>query len=564
MTKLGRQAWFLKKVLNRVKQEVFSSQSRKSQLDWASILKNDQALWHERLQSAKGGPKVLIATSTGGDSSVTIIESLLAVALTLRGAEVHFLLCDCQLPACMRSTTSQFYTVEDFFRNKSSQSQCKNCYSAGKSAYQPLQLPIHLYSQFITPDDAIQAKKISDTVSAEMIPTFCMDNIKVGEHALAGTLRFFGTGSLQNEVHGEAVLRRYLKASILAKNATGKLLDSYGFDSVCFHHGIYVPQGLIGEVSRDRKIHVVNWAVAYRKQCFIFSHDDTYHHTMITEPVSSWENINWNSGLDNMILEYLKSRWQGSNDWIKYFDEPEVELNDISRELGINFTRPCVCMLTNVMWDAQLFYASNAFSNMLEWVFSTIRYFASKPDLQLIIRIHPAEVRGAMKSQQPMLAEITKEFPDLPDNVIVIPPESQISTYAVASASNATIIYGTKTGVELTSVGIPVIVAGEAWIRNKGLTFDASSPTNYFNLLDQLPLPHRLADDVIERARKYAFHFFFRRMIPINCVKITGYPSYCISINNINALLIGKDQGIDVICDGILKRDNFIYPAELF
>ncbi len=53
-----------------------------------------------------------------------------------------------------------------------------------------------------------------------------------------------------------------------------------------------------------------------------------------------------------------------------------------------------------------------------------------------------------------------------------------MSTYALMSLCNSAIIYGTKMGVELTSVGLPVIVAGEAWIRNKGLTHDARHPRN--------------------------------------------------------------------------------------
>ncbi len=60
-----------------------------------------------------------------------------------------------------------------------------------------------------------------------------------------------------------------------------------------------------------------------------------------------------------------------------------------------------------------------------------------------------------------------------------------MSTYALMSLCNAAIIYGTKMGVELTSVGLPVIVAGEAWIRNKGLTHDASSPEEYFRILER-------------------------------------------------------------------------------
>ena len=77
-------------------------------------------------------------------------------------------------------------------------------------------------------------------------------------------------------------------------------------------------------------------------------------------------------------------------------------------------------MLTNVMWDAQLHYRANAFPNMLEWVIQTIRYFIGRPELQLLIRVHPAEIRGNLPSRQPLVAEIQREFPRLPRNVIVI------------------------------------------------------------------------------------------------------------------------------------------------
>jgi hypothetical protein len=64
-------------------------------------------------------------------------------------------------------------------------------------------------------------------------------------------------------------------------------------------------------------------------------------------------------------------------------------------------------------------------------------------------------------------------------------------------------------------MGIPVIVAGEAWIRNTGVTIDVGSQEEYFRALDRLPLPGRLPPETVRRARQYAFHFFFRRMIPI-------------------------------------------------
>jgi hypothetical protein len=159
--------------------------------------------------------------------------------------------------------------------------------------------------------------------------------------------------------------------------------------------------------------------------------------------------------------------------------------------------------------------------------------------------------------------EITKRFPQLPDNVFVIPPESRISTYVAMEQCDSVIIYGTKTGVELASMGIPVIVAGEAWIRGKGITLDAETVADYLHILDRLPLGKRLDKSTRERARKYAYHFFFRRMIPLQCMQPTGgRPPNRLALKSLEELLPGRSPGLDVICEGILHATHFIYRAE--
>jgi hypothetical protein len=198
---------------------------------------------------------------------------------------------------------------------------------------------------------------------------------------------------------------------------------------------------------------------------------------------------------------------------------------------------------------------------MLEWVVKTITYFTKRPELQLLIRVHPAEIRGTLPSRQPLVDEIKRIFPVIPQNVFIVPPESQISTYVAMLQCDSVIIYGTKTGVELTSMGIPVIVAGEAWIRNKGITRDASSIDGYFRILDQLPLGAKLADDTILRARKYAYHFFFRRMIPLEFME-PFKNLYKPRIKGLDELTPGKSRGLDLICNGILNGADFILPAE--
>ena len=531
--------------------------------NWQGLLAAERKRWQSALSAAKNGTKILIATSTGGHTAVTPVESLLAVALTLRGASVHLLLCDEFLPACLQAHFKKFPDLEEFSQ-QGPQRLCQSCFTPAYQMYQSLGLPVHRYSDFITPEEVREAEELAAQLPFQEIGEYQWEGLAVGEHALAGALRFFAKGNLEEEPQGETVLRRYFHASLLTTYLTRRLLKTYNFTTACFHHGIYVPQGLIGEVARQSQTRVVNWCVAYRKQCFIFSHEDTYHHTLLTEPTANWENIPWNPQLEGEIVNYLKSRWQGTRDWIWFHEQPEEELSKIAQEVGFDPSRPCIGMLTNVMWDAQLHYRANAFPNMLEWVVQTIRYFAQRPELQLIVRVHPAEIRGTLPSRQPIVAEIKRVFPDLPSNIFIITPESQVSTYAVMEVCNAAIIYGTKTGVELTSMGIPVIVGGEAWIRNKGITHDPSSVEEYLEILNQLPFAEQLTETLQQRARQYAYHFFFRRMIPLTCMEPTGgSPPYRIEIDNLDELLPGQNRGLDVICEGILQGKEFIYPAEL-
>jgi hypothetical protein len=531
--------------------------------DWRRLLGSNFSSWKNLRQLDGPSNRVLLATSVGGHVGVATLDSLLALALTLRGASVDVLLCDEVLPACEQCMVVRFAGNEDFIRNGPQRDICSACFPQAEQMFRSLGINVYRYSQFLTPEDFRLAEEATKSLAVEQIAEHVHLGIPVGEHAYAGALRYYARGTLDSEPHGEQVLRRYFRASLLTAAAATRLFKQNNYVSASFHHGIYVPQGIIGAVARKSGVRVVNWMPAYRKKTFIFSHDNTYHHTLMTEPISHWQEIVWTRQAEDDLLNYLRSRWKGSEDWISFNRNPEEDLELIESELKLDKSKPIIGLLTNVVWDAQLHYPANVFPNMIEWLLETIRYFATRPDLQLVVRIHPAELTGHIKSRQPALDEIQRAFPALPGNIFVIPPDSPISTYIVMRKANAVLIYGTKTGVELTSLGIPVIVAGEAWIRNKGITMDPISAIEYFRMLDQLPVADRMSAEMTDRARRYAYHFFFRRMIPLDfMVPAEGVPPYRVQIAGAEDLLPGKDVGLDVICDGIIKGTDFIYPAE--
>jgi len=527
--------------------------------DFSTLIAELPELWQSARAAAAGGPRVLMASSIGSYAHAVTLESALAAALTFRGAEVHALLCDGSMTACAECDASLYPDISRFVAHGPARDLCRDCLWPAERVYGQLGIRVHRYGDWLTPDDRADARRLAVAFPYDEIRNLTLDGLAIGEHAYAGALRFFATASLDDEPGAEAVLRRYLEASLLTVSATRTLLRAVGFTSAVFTHGIYVPWGIIGEVARQERVRVSTWNVAYRKRRFIFSHDDTYHHTLMNEPRSHWENNALTPAQDSELMKYLKTRRDGLFDWIVFHRPTTQDADAIATQLGVDRSKPVIGLLTNVSWDAQLHYPANAFPNMLEWLVETCRYFATRPDLQLLIRVHPAEISGFPPSRQPILGELKRRLPTLASNVIVVPPESGISTYAVMSLCNSAIIYGTKMGVELTSVGMPVIVAGEAWIRNKGLTEDASSPEEYFRILDRLPFPSPLGPAQLARARQYAYHFFFNRMIPLPFVEPkAGYPIYRLKLETLKHLFPGESRGLDTICDGILGKGTFV------
>jgi hypothetical protein len=559
----------LKGLLRRsrlVRQLTYRYQLSSRRPHWRDVMRREHEAWSRARAAIGDGSAVLIATSVGALAAATNLESVLGVALTLRGVRVEFLLCDGVLPACQNCLHAWAPSLEDFARHGPARDRCAGCFAAGRAAYGPLDLPIRRYGDLLDEASRGKARAIAAEVPLGDIPFYEHDGFPVGEHAMAGALRFYGRGDVTGEPCAESVVRRYLEASLVTVSALHRLFATRRYRCAVVHHGIYVPQGLVAEAARRHGVRVVSWNPAYRKGSFIFSHGDTYHHTLLSEPVGAWEHLPWTHAMERRLLAYLKSRARGTEDWIWFHNASVEDRAAIERQTGLDFSRPCIALLTNVVWDAQLHYPARAFRSMMEWILETIRYFARRPDLQLAIRVHPAELRGEVKSRQPVADEIGRAFPALPSNVVVIGPASPVSTYALAEHCDAVVVYGTKTGVELTSVGIPILVAGEAWIRNKGLTVDVATARDYVAALDTLPWRRRLAGEELVRARKYAYHFFFRRMIPIDSLEMRGprrsFPPYRARVARLDDLRPGRSPGLDIVCDGILTGADFVYPAE--
>ena len=534
--------------------------------DWRAILQDDWPRFEALRDAARtdaDAPRVLIATSVGMHAASSIFDSYLGVALTARGAHCDVALCDAVLPACLAADFTWYPNVEDFAKRGSRDDLCTACLAPAEKLFgaEGLGFKVHRYGELLSEADRARARAIANSAMPGGIGSFTLDGLPVGEAALSGALRFFARGELEDGEAQGAVVKRYLEASCLALFAMRKLIAQERYDIVIGHHGIYVPQAMVAAAAREAGTRFVAWNPAYRTGCFIFSHDETYHRAMLTEPVSAWEGLHLDEAERARLMRYLADREKGTQDWIAFHPADARGSSDIVRQIGLDPAKPVVTLLTSVVWDAQLHYRQRVFKSQVDWVLKTIAHFAERDDVQLAIRVHPAEVTGSLPSRQPIAEEIEVAFPNLPANVALIRPDEEISTYGLAGASDAVIIYATKTGIELAARGIPVIVAGEAWLRGKGIGLDCDDDASYERTLAALPYGKRLDSERIARAQAYAYHFFFRRMIEmpgLRRAQMQGAP-YEIAPLHLSALASGANAALDCVCDGVLNGTPFVF-----
>src|SRR5919108_2238020 len=360
---------------------------------WRGVKGGDAASWRSALASADG-PKVLVASSVGAHMAANTLDSTLAVALTLRKARAHGLLCDGALPACLACEMNWWPDHRHFLEHGPSRTICGPCFRPARRMWFAFGLPIHLLGEHLDDVDRDTCWRIAKSLAESEIDSFEHLGVRVGMHARSGTLRYFARGTLEDEPDAIEVRRRFLAGALIATTALDRLFKKERFDVCVAHHGLYVPQGMLVDLAHKYGTRLVTWNIAYRAGSFIFSHDDTYHFTLMDEPVENWETLQWNESLGAALDDYMQARATGAKDWISYHDGAGPSLAGLQQQFGIDLAKPTVSAFTNILRDAQVFYRSNAFPSMLDWIAETIRYFGRRSDLQLVVRVHPAEVQN--------------------------------------------------------------------------------------------------------------------------------------------------------------------------
>ena len=221
-------------------------------------------------------------------------------------------------------------------------------------------------------------------------------------------------------------------------------------------------------------------------------------------------------------------------------------------------------MFCNILWDSAVVGRDLAFPSMGTWVTEGIRWAESHPEIDLVVRIHPAEVQLRNHPTRERMADhISAEVTSLPPNVRVIEADDPTSSYVLMDTATLGLVYTSTVGLELAARGVPVIVAATTHYRGRGFTIDPETAAEYWAAADRVlatPPSETERDRSRELARRYAVLFFFRFHNVLDAVTEDGRSRPRIRATVASDLDPSVDPALDRIVAGILDGIAPIAP----
>jgi hypothetical protein len=427
---------------------------------------------------------------------------VLAHVFRIRGYRPIVPLCHDMLPMCLRKS----YWADDA-------ATCAVCRHETTSWFDAFGLEPRVMDDILPDGYEVPA-------SFEDLSSVTHRGVDVSRHARATVRKFLRKHRL-NEENDETreLLRRFTLAGIKLVDLTNAVIDQYDIRATVAHHSHYNTGGVLLDASATRDIPSISVGpfINHREGVLAFgnaqNHNSRPPYSNISDVCRRLQRPLTDEQSDR-IDAYMKGRRdgeaipdhkhfaQGSHESVSFPDDVTV--------LGL---------FSNIVWDASQQGSHVVFNNPFSWILSTIETVSEQDDIHLVIKPHPAE---AIRPTNDKVGEwVEAKVTPIPNNVTLLEADTDVSPYELMAELDVGLVYNSTLGLEMAYEGLPVVLAGDAHYRRYGLAFEPETTSEYLSLLEN-PDDIEVSDEMQRLARRYAYFFFFEKMIEVPVFRRAG------------------------------------------
>jgi hypothetical protein len=472
------------------------------------------------------------------------VEYGLAIALRLRGHDVRGVLCDGLLPLCEMNLGPNI------------RPPCEACIMHLSRYEDAFGFNYARLTDFLSEKDRREAEQLVARTPNEGLLGLVVNRVRVGRLARRELQRYYR--GFVFDPPRDPTFRRWLVSAVLLTWLSERWLERNQPDIVGVCSGRTLNTACVFEVGRLRGIHVVTWdGTASHPDGLMFSHNQSATEIPLDDAWMEASKRRLSTTEMKKLTEYL-SRWARSEVTpfpynLKPIDDPAM----IRRELGLRPGAPTVVAFTNTSWDIAVIDRDVGFNSMFDWIFSLVEYAMTRPEIDFVVRAHPAEknVPLELRSRTPVVTEIKKRFQPLPNNIRLIEGDNPISSYTLAAMAQVNMVYASRLGLELALRGMRPWIAGNVTYRDKGFTLDLISKEHMYRLLDAKLFDNQLSEEEVTLAQRFAYLWFFRYEVRLPLLRP---PDKRFILSTFRELGPGGHPVLDKLCDAICNEEPFV------
>ena len=280
-----------------------------------------------------------------------------------------------------------------------------------------------------------------------------------------------------------------------------------------------------------RRIDYVQWTSCHEPDSVMlkrFSRETARDHPFSISD-RTWTRLRrtrWHEGLREAVLAEF-DRGYKSGDWFKYkrlsSEQSFAGRAELFERLGLDRNKKTAVIYSHILNDANLFYGKDLFAGGYEeWLVETVRAAASNPDVNWVLKLHPANVfrnaRLGYTGEFGELLALRKAFGEIPGFLRIIRPDDKMSPLSYFGITDWGITVRGTVGVELPCFGVPVLTAGTGRYSGKGFTVDSASAAEYLERVRTIDRVPALTDEEVKLGILHAYCAFRGR--PARCGEI--------------------------------------------
>ncbi|HEY7926342.1 MAG TPA: hypothetical protein VIG86_02850 [Candidatus Dormibacteraeota bacterium] len=509
--------------------------------------------------AADGATGRLLILSTRGWSTHIVTETTIAHAARRRGWSVSLATCGGRLPVC---DVAPVHTAPPM--------PCHSCAGYAVDAIEAAGFhPIMVRSLVdIRASSARARRHIEDLRSVAACEAHTVEGFAVGRFVKTSVAWFLSRGTLLDDAETVATYRKFLVSGMVLREAFLRLLDEVAPDRILVLNGAFFPERILSELATQRAIPVTRYEKGFLTNTVLAGRwrpgaddldpgEDAWREAATT-PLRPDEA--------SAVDAYLDERMRGGRTLDNFWLNSIADRRGIRQQLGLREGRPTVAAFLNILWDSAIQDKDTAFASMGDWLVEVIQWAQTHPAVDVVVRLHPAEVKLANHlSREPMADHIAARFAQLPDNVHVVGAQSSISSYPLMEMAAVGLVYTSTVGLEMAARGIPVVCAAATHYGRRGFTVDPPTTAEYWAEVERLvdrPPAAAERERMQGLARRYAHLFFFRYHQFLDVVDEEGRSRPRVTVASAEDLAPGRHPALDRLMEGILDGDGpVITPA---